>query len=292
MSLNFSTPGRFFIYSNLYVVIPIAALVTETYLLAGKITFNPNLLLFVSFSTVFLYPLHRIVGSRHVPSFERQQLHHIALKNQNIIGFFVAAGLVGSIYYFFQLTRSIQVVLLFTGLISVAYSIPFIPLRGKMLRLRDIPYLKIYLIALVVSLVTATLPLLDVGDVSLVNHLLVFAMRFIFILAITIPFDIRDMPYDNRWDLKTIPLILGEDQAINLAKFLMHFTTVIAFILALVTQFFSFYIFLALFLSEILITVILHHWKANNSDTYNVVLIEGSMLYQFALVTLAAVLLG
>ncbi len=282
----------FLVDTNLYVIIPITALVVETYLMAGHISFNPDLLLFILFATLMLYPLHRLIGAQNVPSFERNRMHLHVLENTRTILFFISIGLGGAAYYFVLLPVKIQAAIALSALFSLGYTLPIIPSKNGWLRLRDIPFLKIYIISGIVAFVTTTLPLVDVGGVGLWNHLMMFAMRFIFILAITIPFDARDIPYDKRWGLKTIPILLGEERAVNLAKFLLHFTTIIAFLLAFLTRFFSYYVFLALFLSEILTAYVLNGYKKNKSELYLVVLIEGTMVYQFALVALAVILAG
>ena len=48
-----------------------------------------------------------------------------------------------------------------------------------------------------------------------------FFERFLFIMAITIPFDIRDLKIDNQVGLKTIPSILGIKKSKMIAYFLL-----------------------------------------------------------------------
>ena len=45
--------------------------------------------------------------------------------------------------------------------------------------------------------------------------------RFFFILAITIPFDIRDLEADGQQELKTIPMLLGEKNSLKLSYFFL-----------------------------------------------------------------------
>ena len=97
------------------------------------------------------------------------------------------------------------------ALIAIGYSMPVFA-RARWQRLRDVPFLKLVLIGTVVSFVTVTLPYLsayDVQSLKSTKHLLLFAGRVFFILAITIPFDIRDMNYDGKFGLKTLPLTMG-----------------------------------------------------------------------------------
>src|SRR5690606_33529009 len=97
-------------------------------------------------------------------------------------------------------------------IIVLGYIIPVIPVKKKWFRLRDIPAIKAVLIAITVSYLTSVLPMLLSESYS--NKILIhFAERFFFILAITIPFDIRDQKFDSHSFLKTLPLLIGEKKA-------------------------------------------------------------------------------
>lgn len=53
------------------------------------------------------------------------------------------------------------------------------------------------------------------------------AERFLFVFAITIPFDIRDMKADARQGLKTIPLLIGKSAALIIADILLFLFMVV-----------------------------------------------------------------
>ncbi|HIE45348.1 MAG TPA: hypothetical protein EYP87_04090 [Flavobacteriaceae bacterium] len=74
--------------------------------------------------------------------------------------------------------------------------------------LRNIAGLKLFLIAFSWAGITVLFPLVQ-NYISLrFADYLTFIQRFIFVIVITIPFDIRDMKYDNS-SLKTLPQQLG-----------------------------------------------------------------------------------
>lgn len=77
--------------------------------------------------------------------------------------------------------------------------------------LRDLSYVKVFIIAFVWSLIIVGLPYLNTDEQLLfeTNFVLAFLSCFLFILAITLPFDVRDLKYDNRDHLKTIPQFIG-----------------------------------------------------------------------------------
>ena len=89
-----------------------------------------------------------------------------------------------------------------TIFVSIFYVVPFF---GK--RLREIPFLKTFLIAVVWTCVLFYIPWLNEGrKTELVQNELT-AFFFLF-AALTIPFDIRDMERD-RMQHKTLPILFG-----------------------------------------------------------------------------------
>ena len=95
------------------------------------------------------------------------------------------------------------------GLISMVYGLPIFKNGTVWFRLRDVPGLKIFLIASIWALVTQGLP--DLMSRQTLNYLALFE-RFLFIFAITIPFDIRDLRFD-KFNLVTVPQYFGVRKA-------------------------------------------------------------------------------
>jgi len=114
------------------------------------------------------------------------------------------------------------------GIISLLYSIPFFPDYRKkyinlssnndyLLRLKDLPFIKLFLI----SFVWAYNSILPIYIQEYIYHpdiipnyfdfsynylvLLIFLQNLIFVIAITLPFDIRDKAYDKERGIITIP---------------------------------------------------------------------------------------
>jgi 4-hydroxybenzoate polyprenyltransferase len=108
--------------------------------------------------------------------------------------------------------------------LSIFYVVPFFNLNGKKIALRNYPYIKIIIIAIVWSFVTTALPFLnhsnDMFDYNQ-NFILLITEQFLFILAITLPFDIRDLRYDLAANVKTIPAKIGVKKTIVLAELLL-----------------------------------------------------------------------
>ena len=89
-----------------------------------------------------------------------------------------------------------------------------LPMFGRGRRLRDLPYLKIFLIAFVWAGMTIGLPYLELKNSTTdAAFWQLFIERTCFIFALCIPFDIRDVDSDSRANVKTIPLSIGGGKA-------------------------------------------------------------------------------
>src|SRR5690606_23738685 len=67
-------------------------------------------------------------------------------------------------------------------------------------------------------------------NVSTLDTLLLIAKRFLFVAAITVPFDIRDLYQDRTYELKTIPVVFGEKNAYLFCQFLLLLYLALLFI--------------------------------------------------------------
>jgi hypothetical protein len=96
--------------------------------------------------------------------------------------------------------------------LALLYSWPLVRWRGQRRALREVPLLKVFLIAGVWSLVTVGLPaLLLHHPLGVVAGLL--AQRFCLVLALAIVFDIRDLSRDRAAGTRTFPVVLGQGRA-------------------------------------------------------------------------------
>lgn len=127
----------------------------------------------------------------------------------------------GLLIWLLQEVKLVSSILLTTSVISFAY---VVPLFGK--SLREIPFIKSPMIALVWVCVLFVIPAINEG-VAFQEIVLDLTAYFFFIIALTIPFDIRDLKYDDPKH-HTLPMIFG----INGAKFLA---------VAIVTVFFTYF---------------------------------------------------
>jgi 4-hydroxybenzoate polyprenyltransferase len=105
-------------------------------------------------------------------------------------------------------------ILVGSSVLSVFY---VVKVRG--INLREIPHLKIHLIAIIWIAVTLLFPIINANLCNWEN--LYFAgIHYFYFIAVTIPFDIRDLKYDDT-NQKTIPQLMGVSRSKMLAAFLI-----------------------------------------------------------------------
>lgn len=170
-----------------------------------------ELAFFVGSATFFLYNLHKPVTYFLRKQFINNQRFVRTKAFERPLSILSILAFVFCTYYFFQLNIAAQILLVSMGILSFAYVLPVL---GNGRRLRDVAFLKIFLIAVVWSAVVVGLPFLTLnkGEISSKFWLLCLE-RSSFIFALCIPFDIRDMEWDSQTKVKTIPLSIGVKKA-------------------------------------------------------------------------------
>jgi hypothetical protein len=143
------------------------------------------------------------------------------------------------------LYQSVDVLLLLgiLALITLLYTIPF--LKNK--NLRALQSVKIFIVALVWAGVTVLIPILDFYSSIEFDHWISFFQRFLLVIVLTIPFEIRDLSYDPK-RLGTFPQILG----INRSKVV----GIIFLLIILIIEFLKDTIYDSYLLSLIVITIV------------------------------------
>jgi hypothetical protein len=155
-------------------------------------------------------------------------------------------------------------------IVSLLYQLP-IQLNGKSYCLRSIPFGKIFIVSLVWSYITFLVPILY-EQYSIDYVILDFLFqRILFVIAISIPFDIRDLQVD---DIKTIPNILGIYNS-KLFSWFCLFIVQSLLIIDVISNIISLPIFIALFISIELTSVILYFSDQNKSLFFYGIIVEG-----------------
>ena len=252
------------VYSNVWIALGSAVYVSHTFFATGS-PINYPLLWMVFFATLFSYNFQRLVRFDIIENKTSDRLiwmkrNKKVLQTITVFSFISAATLA-----LFHLSVT-EMLLTLPALVLVVFYASFFNQNKK--GLRDLPFIKIFIISAVWAYVLGVFPLLLSGNT--LNWDLVFIDKFCFILAITIPFDIRDLVFDAK-EKKTIPMMFG----IKGAK-----------LIAIVALAFSFYlnswyatnlIVLGCFYGTVLLLILLSNKK--KSELYYSGLIDGLLIF-------------
>ena len=198
---------RFLVNSNIWIALGALAWVEQTFLLTNVHSRPLMLEALIVAATFFIYNLHRLIN---VPTTETETLsamhqwlstHNAKLNVAMLIALIIIAAAM------FTLHVNSIMLLMAMAVISIFYAVP-LPLTNSF-RLRDIGLLKPVFVALVWATVCVALPLIETGQFN--NSAIMLCLQcFLFFMAITLPFDIRDMKFDIvNLKHKTLPLLAG-----------------------------------------------------------------------------------
>ncbi len=210
---------KFIINSNIFLAFAAAGITLATQIQLG---FQPKidaLVAMVFFATISDYNIHRFLASRSIPEAAHIEKNSWAADNQPVLKtvIFLSFGLLVSTLFFVRLQT-----LFLTGLLAVLallYSVSYLKDRWNGYWHKRIPGVKTILLVFTWTATTAFL----VGwnkenKPDFAEMLLVCIERFAFILAIAIPFDIRDMEIDKKSGINTIPIAFGVARAYQISN--------------------------------------------------------------------------
>ena len=194
---------NFYLNSSIHVALAVYALTWITLIQFG-LNYDENVLCFVFFAT--------ITGYNFVKYFGVAKFHHRSLAGWlKVIQLFSLIAFMAMSYYAFQLEMKTLLLLSVLGLVTFLYAMPLIPMRyfrDSQKNLREIGGLKVYVIALVWTFTTVILPLIDNGISLNTDIVITCVQRFVFVIVLMLPFEIRDLNYDSL-KLSTIPQKIG-----------------------------------------------------------------------------------
>ena len=263
----------FFIFSSLFIAGCAVLMVYQVHTLF-HLTYSSSgrFLWFVFFSTICSYNFHWYL-TPHAISENRRVLWTQKRKNLHLL--LIAAGFIGSVLFFLQLTQywfwiGISVVLTFL------YSAPKLPV-GFASILREIAIGKTIFLAMVWTYVTTILPIILAGNQWQTSHLLFSVGRFFFIYAICIIFDFRDREQDRRDGIKSMITYFPE-RGINI---LFYSCMLVFFVTTILLHFHGFAIFhvVGLLLPALLVTALFPFLKKNFSDYLYYFFLDGMMAF-------------
>ena len=212
--------ANFYINASIHVALAVYSFVrlTEVYF---DIAYNEALNYFIFYGS--------ITGYNFVKYFGIAKFHHRSLtKNLKYIQVFSLLCFLMLCFYAFQLPYRVLLFISPFGLITLLYAIPF--LSGFQKNLRSISYLKIVIVGSVWSGVTVMLPLYSSNMHVDETVLILMLQRFLLVVVLILPFDIRDMKFDAI-SLQTIPQKIGIERTKKLGYVLLLLAGLLEFIL-------------------------------------------------------------
>ncbi len=196
------------VYSNLFIGICALCLKFSTDLYLFQRLHFDLLTVFVFFATITSYSLHRLVAIRS-KSLAHSNIIQWSKERMGLMWFLFGSSSLACLVLFWFLSFKVQLAIGVLGIMTIFYSVPSFLVSGSR-KLRELPGLKIFLIATVWACTTALLPMLQYNvPILQSNHFWWIIEIFLFIFVITLPFDIRDVHWDQQDSIQTIPNSLG-----------------------------------------------------------------------------------
>jgi len=264
----------FYVQSNIHVSVSAGVLVLITGLYFNVDTNNSAF--FIGLSKCFSYNMIRFLKSKN--NLLKQDIKIWFDENVTCLLMFNSVVLVLLIDCLLKMRLEEVFFILPFALCTLFYVLPTVRGFRKRLFLRNIPGLKIFLIAVSWAGLTTLYPFYNNSLPIGLNGWLVFISRFLFVIVLTIPFDIRDLDFDSQ-DIKTIPKILG----IRNTKLLSIILLICSLLLSSIYLSIGF-LFIESIVAVILMVLVLKS-TANQSKYYASFWVEGiPILWWFMLV--------
>ncbi|WP_407428545.1 hypothetical protein [Arcticibacter sp.] len=276
----------FLLFSNVFIAICAVAQGLVTYHLL-EIKPDKHVLALLFCSTLALYNFSMLMSkpadARRSPF---RRVRWIFSHYRLTITLTIIAIVSVSVLVFFLKIPSI-ILLTFLALISIAYNLPLFTLNERRFGLRNIPGLKLFLIAIIWSFSCVLLPIVEgsarhLVDIKVEDTVLLVGKRFLFIAAITVPFDIRDLFQDKYFNLKTIPVMLGEHKAYLFCQLLL---VIYVLLLLIFTRDFN-ADFWALTLTAAVSGWLILKSEIKKDEFYYFGFLDGTMLLQYLMILL------
>jgi 4-hydroxybenzoate polyprenyltransferase len=207
----------FLLFSNVFMSLCAVAQGLLTFYLIGSKPISPVLgLLFTS--TLGIYNFSILISKPKHPEKSPYRRIRWFFSHYRLMVTFTIVSLLSLVPLFFLITTASKILLIFLAVLSFGYGLPLFTIGEQKFGLRNIPGLKLFMITLVWTMSCVLLPILEsqaahLATISMRDTTILIAKRFLFICALAIPFDIRDLFEDKQLGLKTIPVAWGEKNA-------------------------------------------------------------------------------
>jgi len=199
---------NFLIFSHIWISLGAVGLLLGNCIILN-IDCNISYICLIFFATLFGYSI-QYSGSFSLNKLRPMQSYWVENNKSTIV-----------LIKWFSFFISVILSLLIFNLSQILLSIPFLLVvllykkkTSFLKELRAFPFVKIFVIALCWAWVCSLLPQISIqtNDLDWVN----VSFIFVFIIAITIPFDVRDLHGDSK-SMLTIPILLGKNISVLLS---------------------------------------------------------------------------
>jgi 4-hydroxybenzoate polyprenyltransferase len=270
----------FLLYSNIFIALCAVSQGLVTYWLveAKPDTYVLGLLFC---STLALYNFSILLSKPEKPEISRFQRVRWIFSHYRLMITLTIISSIAIIPLSFFLNTSSNILLIGLGLISIAYNLPIFSIDDTRFSLRNIPGVKLFIIAMVWAASCVLLPIFEIAGnnystITLNETILLFLKRLFFIAAIAVQFDVRDIFQDKSNRLKTIPVIFGEKNSLLICQVLLASYLLLLFNFTKKIDGNFFALSLTILLSGWLIFK--SKWKKN--EYYYFLLLDGTMILQ------------
>ena len=224
----------FLLFSNIFMSLCAVAQGLVTFYLIGTKPVLPVIALLFT-STLGIYNFCILVTKPKDPDNSLYKHVRWFYAHYRLMVTFTMVSLLSLIPLFFLMSMESRILLIFLSVISFLYGIPLFSLNDRKFGFRNIPGLKQFLITLVWTMSTVLLPVLEaqhayLTNISLRDTTILIAKRFLFIAALTVPFDIRDLFQDKLSGVKTVAVMWGEKNAYLFCQILLAGYIVLLFL--------------------------------------------------------------
>lgn len=275
----------FFIYTNLLIAGAAMAQCAVTYLFFDA-PFDYFMIVTEGGATLLLYNFSMLLSRPREPEKSPYKRTRWIFRNEWLLWVNSGLALVVLLYAAYHIHLYSLFFLGGIGIISIIYSLPIFPYKGKWVGLRQMPLIKIFHIAWVWTLSSVCLPALELylDGIAVDMHIFarLFVLKFIFLLICTLPFDIRDIRQDSYYHLKTIPNIIGAGKAIMLCYGLLAVHSLIILFSDIQLE-----IRIGVLTTNLLIALVLKQVVFRNANRYHYAfLLDFALIAQFLIVYL------
>lgn len=208
--------------SQLFTAICAGLLTLETYIAAGL---NPEILVpfTVAVATLFVYNVSRCTVSTRYHLTGREISVSLNGNRQSMI--LAAISVPCLLLLVTGLSMYQGILLVLTGMLSLAYMMPFMWNGRRLKGFRNMIFVKNVMLALIWSLATVLMPLAQAKGLAAPGTEIWFllARQFFFIYALTVVFDLRDIRSDADAGMQTLATRFSEKNVHHLALFSLLF---------------------------------------------------------------------